>query len=399
MKILYVGDALVHSGFARLTHNICDTLHSIGHDVNVLGLHSFGEPNDYPYPIYPCRSPFKGGGDYAGVGRLGSLTLELAPDIIVIQCDPWMIPAYLKSLEDVKSISGSVPPVVGFLAIDGENQNGKELHGEDGGVGLSHVVCWTQFGVNELIKGGWCGPTSVVPLGVDCDVFRPLCDSYRQICKRLILPETISEDSFVVGFVGRNQTRKRLDLTIEYFSEWVHKCNVDDAVLFLHCAPTGDHGVKLSSLTKYHDVVGKVQASDLSVGWGVEEHKMVSIYNAFNVFFTTTQGEGWGYPVHESMACGIPCIVPDWSGLGDWTKGAVYAVECSSTNLTAPINSSLYTVGGVMDKGEAVEALDMIYRSTKSCRIDVTRGLKRARQLTAKNTGQMFLKMLESIRV
>jgi D-inositol-3-phosphate glycosyltransferase len=395
MKVLYVGDATVHSGFARCTHNVCDALHKSGHKVDVLGIHYHGDPHQYPYDIYPCASPHKGGRDSYGISRLPVLMQELSPDVIVLQNDPWNIPSYLEPLNKVSK--SKIPPVVGFLAVDGKNQYGDLLNHSYRReiVGLSHVVCWTQFGVDELVSGGYEGPTSVVPLGVSSE-FKP--HPNKAACKKSILPESIDPNSFVVGYVGRNQPRKRLDLTIGYFAEWIKEYAVDDAVLYIHSAPTGEYGVDLIKLvTDYYEISGKVIIRVPGKAWGVSDDEMMRTYNAFDVFFTTTQGEGWGYPVLEAMACGVPCVVPDWSALGDWTTGAAVKIPCTSTAMTAPANHVTHTVGGIADRCMAVAALDRLYTDKKVCWAWRQRGLAKAAKFPEENTGTMFRDVLQSI--
>jgi glycosyltransferase involved in cell wall biosynthesis len=43
-----------------------------------------------------------------------------------------------------------------------------------------------------------------------------------------------------------------------------------------------------------------------------------ALYRACNCFVTTTLGEGFGHPIVEAMACGLPVIVPDSTGIKDF---------------------------------------------------------------------------------
>jgi glycosyltransferase involved in cell wall biosynthesis len=42
--------------------------------------------------------------------------------------------------------------------------------------------------------------------------------------------------------------------------------------------------------------------------------QLVELYQGSDCFVLPTHGEGWGMPVLEAMACGLPAIVTDWSG-------------------------------------------------------------------------------------
>lgn len=386
MKVLWSGDSpTVSSGFAKCTREVCNALHSRGHEVSVLGLNMFGDPHSYPYPIYPCVQPLDHGRDGFGVTRLPYLVDRIKPDVLVFLNDPWNIRNYLEALSTAEH---EVPKVVGWLAVDAKNQKGKSLNE------LDHVVTWTQFGIDELIKGGYEGDYSIVPLGVDTRLFYPR-DKVQS--RKITCPANLPENAFIVGVVGRNQIRKRLDLTIEYFAEWIHKANINDAYLYLHVAPTGDTGCDIRRLTVYHGVQGRVILCEPDIGIGYDESIMPNVYSAFDVYLTTSQGEGWGLPTHEAMACGVPCIVPNWSALGEWVGDAAIKVECKSTALTAPINSLAYTVGGIPDKRLTVNALNLLYRSAEN-RSRLTRvGIELSSRLTWSNTADQMSQVIESL--
>lgn len=385
MKVLWVGDAACHTGFARCTHAVCDELHRAGHKVSVLGINASGDPHGYPYDIYPAMP--RGRGDGFGVMRLPSLIASLSPDVVCLLQDPWNVQGYFNAIEE--SGIEKVPPIVAWLAVDSKNHPGSaDLNA------LHHVVTWTQFAIDELRSGGYTGPSSIVPLGVDTALFRPLD---REAARQVL---GVPEGSFVVGVVGRNQPRKRLDLTIGYFAEWITRHEIEDAYLFLKVAPTGETGCDIRSVAAYYGpaLAGKIRVSEQRAGVGLPDDVMPSIYNAMDVYLTTTQGEGWGLPCMEAMACGVPAIVPDWSALGEWTEDAAVKVPCTSTALTAPLNHYPYTIGGVPDQEAAIAALQALYESEELRAEHGARGLA----LTARpeyqwaNVGVAFRETLEA---
>lgn len=155
LRILWVGDAVAATGFARCTHASCNALHAAGYDIHVLGINYYGDPHSYPYPIYPARNPLDEGWDGFGVERLPRLVERLDPDLIIGLNDAWNVKGYLDELD----ASGVQLPLIMFwLAADAGNQSaGRELEQ------LTHVVAWTQFGVDEFRKGGYRGPVSMRP--------------------------------------------------------------------------------------------------------------------------------------------------------------------------------------------------------------------------------------------
>jgi len=205
MRIIFLGDSpTVSTGFSRCTVAACNALHAAGHEVIVLGINHKGDPADFPYKIYPCRQPLDGGHDDYGASRLCVFVDRFRPDVVCILQDPWNIKPHFDALDKFfKDDPETVPPIVGWLAVDSRNQLAKPLNR------LAGVAVWTPFAGKELEKGGYGGSWWTVPLGVD-SYFSPRDrDESRD-------KVGIPRDRFVVGVVGRLQTRKQrvIELTI-----------------------------------------------------------------------------------------------------------------------------------------------------------------------------------------
>lgn len=375
-KLLWVGDAACPSGFARATHGVLATLHE-HYDVTVLGMNYRGDPHEHPYPIYAAAP----GGDAFGIGRMVWMCDRFKPDVICIQQDGWNLPQYVQMLKQFKEHAGI--PIVAVVAVDGINFDGRWLEG------IAHAIFWTQFGLKEARKGGYTGPGSVVPLGVDLEAYTPL-DRMETRKKHGL---EILEDAFVVGNVNRNQPRKRWDLMVRYFAGWIHDRKIRDAYLFLHTAPTGDTGIDVVRLTKYYDVMDRVILVEPPVFYGVSEEDMLDTYNIFDLYASTTQGEGMGLPAMEAMACNIPCLLPDWSGYGDWAAGAASLVPCTSTAIGSPYKN---VIGGVVDEAQFIEGMDLLYRDPIVRARTASAGLARVHEARFRweDIGQNYLKVL-----
>lgn len=389
--ILWVGDAVAKTGFSRCTHSVCDHLHSLGWNVHVLGINYYGDPHKYPYPIYPCYQPTDGGSDYFGVSRLPRMIDRIKPDIVVILQDPWNIDGYFQELEAWEAAKRRAgvevptrPKIISWLAVDSKNQHAKHLNK------LDHVIVWTEFAAEEIKLGGYEKDISIVPLGVDTDIFRPIS---KPEARERTCAGAVKENDFIVGFVGRNQVRKRLDLLIQYYAKWKQQYNIPNSWLYLHVAPTGERGYDVHSLIRYYGLTGGVLMNEPPVGQGEPEILMPYVYSAFDVFMSTSQAEGWNLPALEAMACGTPCILADWAG-HDWARGgSALLIPCTSTAMTAPQNSRLHTIGGIMDKELAIDALQSLYTNRHtSAKYDNCFTL--TSMLTWKSTAERFTKVL-----
>lgn len=381
-KLLWIGDAVASTGFARCTHRTLETLRKTW-DVTVLGLNYNGDPHEYSYPIYPAAA----GGDAFGLKRTKRLVEFVKPDLIVLQNDPWNIPMYMReiALAEVQR-----PFVVASMPVDGKNCQGNKINDLDLG------IFWTNFGRDEAVAGGFTKPTAVVPLGVDLDLYKP---QDQRDCRREVgFPDEIL-NCFVVGNVNRNQPRKRLDLTVRYFAKWVKEFGAHDAHLYLQIAPTGEQEYEVVQLMHYYGFRGEDKRLILvqpPIGKGIPEGSLPLVYGTFDVQISTTQGEGWGLTTMEGMACRIPQVVPDWAALGEWAAGAARLIPCSSTSVTP---SGINVIGGIPDEEQTILALQEMYVSKDLRMQSGNRGLEKVSQPEFRWSviGEKFAETLEGI--
>lgn len=356
-KLLWIGDACCDSGFARTTHQILSTLR-YEYEIHVIGVNYRGGPHDYPYNIHPAY--VYGCKDLLGYDRISELVPQIEPDVVVLLNDPWNIPRYTDLLKPYGA------PIVGIIAVDGLNCAGTLLND------LTSAIFWTKFGLEEAIKGGFKHEGKVIPLGVDLHIYKQ--EDRVEARKALGFPEELHH-VYIVGNANRNQPRKRFDLTVKYFCDWITSMQIDDAYLFIHTAPTGEYGYNCGQLMNYYGVRKRLIRSDPGVWNGMPETELINVYNACNAMITTTQGEGFGLPTLEGMACGVPQILPDWSALGEWASDAAYMIPCSATAATVGTHNP---IGGIMDQGDAVHALGELYHNLKERERLAEKGIKLA---------------------
>ena len=56
----------------------------------------------------------------------------------------------------------------------------------------------------------------------------------------------------------------------------------------------------------------------LSLNQEVPTYQLGVLYRSSDCFVLPTRGEGWGLPIIEAMACGVPVIATSWSAQCDF---------------------------------------------------------------------------------
>ncbi len=372
-KLLFVGDAVRQTGFARVAHAILNHLKQ-DWDITVLGINYNGDPHDYPYPIYPAMDPMSEQADMRGISKFPALLQKVKPELVLFLNDPWNVAAYLDL--DIPCAT------VAYIPVDGKNM--KQVWAEKLNK-LDHAIFYTDFGLNEARDAGFTGNGSVIPHGVDLGNFKRV---EKQEARRLMgLSKQLPADAFIVGNINTNNPRKRWDLTVRYFAEWVTKYNIPENVyLYCHCDPSNP-GWDVAQLCYYYGIHDRMILKSPYVE--VPEDKMNVIYSALDVQISTTLGEGWGLTQMEGMACNVAQIAPDWAALGEWAENGIELIACSKVYVTP---QNINTVGGIADKEEFIEILDCLYRNPRRRKLIAKRGneLVRHSQYQWKNIAKRF---------
>lgn len=351
--LLWIGDSGCYTGFAEVTRNVLIGLKK-NWDVHALAVNYFGDPHTEQFPLYPAGMR----GDVYGVNRLEELIVQLKPAVIIILNDPWIVRDYIPILEKYPNIVRLC-----YTPIDSPNVMAEfalPLNKLDG------VISYTEFGAKELIKSGTTVPMFVAPHGVDTKVFAPLDRTKTR--KQLTIPE----DWFVVGLVGRNQFRKKIDLAMQIFKRFA--VDKPDTVKFFYHGNTRDVGWRIEDMAGYFGIADRLMLTS-TTNKIVTQKTLNDIYNSFDVHISTALGEGWGLCNMEAASAGVPQIVPKWSALEEWlTAGAIQVPILIEEMNTGGINTS----GGFVDFNLFVDALNDVYYNREKL---VTLG-KEARALT-----------------
>lgn len=301
-RLLWIGDACCHTGFATVSRNVLGNLCETW-DVHVLGINHHGDPHNLPYPVYPAMRD----GDPYGVNRFYEILAVVRPDIIVVNHDTWNVARFLTA--DVSI------PIVGYMPIDGPHIR------RDICTLLNRLSCaiwYTEYGRDEAIRCGYLGRHEIIPHGIDLGRYKPFDKEWA----REVLGFPIPTDATLIGNVNANRFRKRLDITMDVFAriraQWPKE--KDEPFFYVHSQPNnGYDGWDLNELIAFYGLSGRVLIPQgVNSFEGFPEEKMPWIYSSLDVQISTTMGEGWGLTTMEGIACGTMQVVPDFAALPEW---------------------------------------------------------------------------------
>ncbi|HKC64260.1 MAG TPA: glycosyltransferase, partial [Pyrinomonadaceae bacterium] len=206
----------------------------------------------------------------------------------------------------------------------------------------------------------------IIPHGVDTNIFFPLDGGAisergrpfgRLEARRLIFPEAKDRDErFIVLNANRNQSRKRIDITIRGFALFA-KGKPENVKLYLHMG-VEDVGWNVLQLARRYGIENRLLLSSLS-----KEHPVASaeqlnlIYNACDVGINTSTAEGWGLVSFEHAATGAAQIVPRHSACQELWRDAAVMIEPAM----ALINEGISTEGWLVTPEGVAEALEKLY--------------------------------------
>jgi len=214
---------------------------------------------------------------------------------------------------------------------------------------VDELVAMSEFGRQVFQEGLPSRRIHLIHHGVDTTVFRPLPDRDR------LKSHERFRGKFVVGCVARNQPRKNIPALVQAFAHVSKK--IDNLHLYLHMNPC-DVGYDIVTLLRRHRLEGKadVTGPDFSLHHGLEDEQLNRLYNLFDVMALPSTGEGFGLPILESFAAGVPVVATDYSACTELVRGRGELVKILTT-VTAGTNLIEQAVIDVEHLGACIEKL------------------------------------------
>lgn len=178
-----------------------------------------------------------------------------------------------------------------------------------------YVVTYSEFGHDALLDARL--PSTYIQHCVDADLFTPIEDGQAKARERL----GFDQDQFVAVMVGMNKdrlpSRKSWPEVLQAWRIFIQ--GRPDAILYCHTTKKPylksdeEIGLNLTPLIKALEIPRDQVAfpHEQSMAVGFQDADMADIYRAADVVLLPSMAEGFGLPVIEAQACGVPVITID----------------------------------------------------------------------------------------
>lgn len=194
---------------------------------------------------------------------------------------------------------------------------------------------YSRFGERELKRIGMQN-VQYVPHGVS-EMYRPIDKAAAR--QKMKLPQ----DAFIIGMVAANKSmpsRKAFSEQIAAFARF--KANHPEAMLYLHTRMDGGHGgADIGKLIEHYGLGDSVRhTNQYGYAIGMSEQQMAIMYNSFDLLTSVSYNEGFGIPIVEAQACGVPVVTGNWTSMPELTFAGI-AID-GSTPMWTPLNSNVF---------------------------------------------------------
>jgi glycosyltransferase involved in cell wall biosynthesis len=250
------------------------------------------------YLMYrPIESPFGGPARHRVLQQVAARPiLENVPQISYAQADQFYTshPGYK----------------IGFtmLEVDGLPADWVEACNQ-----MDEIFVPSHFNKETFANSGVRVPITVMPLGFDPDVFNASASGHK------------IEDYFTFLSMFEWGERKAPEVLLEVFND---EFKADEKVLLLLKTDNRDPGVNVQQQVANLNLSPNRASIGFLFNQPIAAAQMATLYHSADCFVLPTRGEGWGMPILEAMACGLPVIATDWSGQTEFMNAEIAYPLC-----------------------------------------------------------------------
>jgi glycosyltransferase involved in cell wall biosynthesis len=218
------------------------------------------------------------------------------------------------------------------------------------------IITVSKFGQRELEKKGLA--STYIPMTIDMDVFKPR--DKKEMRKLFGIPE----DIFLFGMIGANKEnppRKSFQEAMDAFKLFLDKH--PNSGLYFHSYLQQPGGFPIEEYAKYIKINHAIYHRDqYKMMFKSDDEVMAKLMSCFDVLLQPSVSEGFGVPVIEAQACGVPVIVNRFASLPELVIEGVTGEICE---VAYKRFSPLISYVGVPDYMDLYAKMEKLYSADR----------------------------------
>ena len=176
----------------------------------------------------------------------------------------------------------------------------------------TYILPFSRYGLEMVKRAGFENADRFIYHGCDTDIYKPLNLPKEKMRKWL----GFKDKSFIITIPKMNKgDRVKIPEMLEAIKIFLTN-NPDlnsEVGVYIHSMSASPQGTDLNQVIKSLELEQQVRFVDpYAYFQGYSEEEMARAYNASDLTLMATASEGFGIPIIESMACGVPVIASDW---------------------------------------------------------------------------------------
>lgn len=282
------------------------------------------------------------------------------PDVVIIYNDMVVVSNILDKLHKVENKKFKIIVYIDQVYLYQKKEFIKRLNEQ-----CDHVMAFTPYWEDLVKKQGITKPTSFLRHGFNPQLHYPVP---TELCRDYY---SLKQSDFIVLSLNRNQPRKRYDILLQAWAEFVSKHMEDPVKLLIATAIQGGwnllevyerelskRGITLEEGLKHVIFIDNPQQ--------LTDEDVNILYNVSDISLSVVDGEGFGLCNFQQAAIGKPQIVPRIGGFLDFFDDDTAIML--EPRMTFYIDSGRDGVGGeaqLVDYKDAAAALERYYKDPK----------------------------------
>jgi glycosyltransferase involved in cell wall biosynthesis len=395
LRILFVNEAsFLSTGFGTYGLEVLNRLHKTG-KYELAELASYGHPRDIRQRDFPWKyygnmpqtkeeeSIYWNNPSYQwGEWKFEQTCLDFKPDVVWSIRD-WWSDEFIERSPFRRMYQWYTMPTV-----DGIPQDDDWIATY---TNADAIFSYSEFG-KEVLSAQSSEHIKVIDIispGVDLATFKPVKN--KEEAKDSF---GLEKDVFIVGTVMRNQRRKLYPDLFKSFRNLLNRLSPEISTkTYLYCHTAyPDLGWKIPRLLKENALCSKVlftykcqkcenvfpsffadsrtacnKCNGIAVlpnsQTGITREDLSRVYNTFDIYVQYANAEGFGMPIVEAAACGLPVMVVDYSAMQDF-KQTLGAIPINVLTLNRESDTHRYMA--VPDNEDFVNKLEQLISLPKS---------------------------------